>query len=177
VGKVAARSNAHCCQGRASSPLLRRASAAANLCERQKKTACEEKPSSTISSLGSSANAKPSATRSRRRRFNATLGAKRYSWFWPKISAALTAKHPWVVIACDSWAMVNYLDLRMKPAGAIAGTGSKQPSEGPPTSRRRRLWVTSFVLGNRRLGVDFRFAQLTPNFCDNAMCREGHKQT
>jgi hypothetical protein len=36
------------------------------------------------------------------RRFNARLSAKRYTWFWPKIVAALTAKHPWLVIACDS---------------------------------------------------------------------------
>jgi hypothetical protein len=48
------------------------------------------------------------------RRFNATLGAKRHSWFWPKISAALTAKHPWLEIACDSCGIVNWLDLRMK---------------------------------------------------------------
>ena len=27
------------------------------------------------------------------RRFNARLSAKGYSWFWPKISAALTSKH------------------------------------------------------------------------------------
>jgi hypothetical protein len=27
------------------------------------------------------------------RRFNATLSAKGYVWFWPKIAAALTSKH------------------------------------------------------------------------------------
>jgi hypothetical protein len=27
------------------------------------------------------------------RRFNAILSAKGYSWFWPKIAAALTSKH------------------------------------------------------------------------------------
>jgi len=27
------------------------------------------------------------------RRFNATLSAKGYAWFWPKIAAALTSKH------------------------------------------------------------------------------------
>ncbi len=48
-------------------------------------------------------------------RFNAIMSAKRNAWFWPKISAAITAKHPWVVIACDSCGIVNYLDLRMKP--------------------------------------------------------------
>ncbi len=46
------------------------------------------------------------------RRFNAIMSARRYVWFWPKISAALTAKHPWV-IACDSCGIVNYLDLRI----------------------------------------------------------------
>jgi len=33
------------------------------------------------------------------RRFNATLSAKGYVWFWPKIAAALTSKHHWLVIA------------------------------------------------------------------------------
>src|SRR5262245_8270145 len=28
------------------------------------------------------------------RRFNAILSAKGYSWFWPKIAAALTSEHP-----------------------------------------------------------------------------------
>jgi hypothetical protein len=49
------------------------------------------------------------------RRFNAIMSTRRRAWFWPKIGAALTAKHPWVVIACDSCGIVNYLDLRMKP--------------------------------------------------------------
>ena len=30
------------------------------------------------------------------RRFNATLSAKGYVWFWPKIAAALTSKHHWL---------------------------------------------------------------------------------
>ncbi len=54
------------------------------------------------------------------RRFNAVMSAKRRAWFWPKIGAALAAKHPWVVIACDSCGIVNYLDLRMKPRDAEA---------------------------------------------------------
>jgi hypothetical protein len=33
------------------------------------------------------------------RRFNAILSAKGYVWFWPKIAAAITAKHHWLVIA------------------------------------------------------------------------------
>jgi hypothetical protein len=32
------------------------------------------------------------------RRFNATLSAKGYVWFWPKIAAALTSKHHWLII-------------------------------------------------------------------------------
>jgi hypothetical protein len=51
------------------------------------------------------------------RRFNARLSAKSYVWFWPKITAAITAKHPWLVIACDSCGTVVDLDLRVKPRG------------------------------------------------------------
>jgi hypothetical protein len=49
------------------------------------------------------------------RRFNARLSAKGYSWFWPKIAAAITAEHPWLVIACDSCGTIADLDLRVKP--------------------------------------------------------------
>ena len=49
------------------------------------------------------------------RRFNARLSAKGSAWFWPKITAALTAKHPWLVIACDACGTVVDLDLRVKP--------------------------------------------------------------
>ena len=49
------------------------------------------------------------------RRFNASLSAKGFAWFWPKIIAAITAKHPWLVIACDSCGCVVDLDLRVKP--------------------------------------------------------------
>ena len=48
------------------------------------------------------------------RRFNATLSAKGYVWFWPKIAAALTSKHHWLVINCDSCGTVVDLDLRVK---------------------------------------------------------------
>ena len=48
-------------------------------------------------------------------RFNARLSAKGYAWFWPKITAAITAKHPWLVIVCDGCGTVVDLDLRMKP--------------------------------------------------------------
>ena len=46
------------------------------------------------------------------RRFNAANGK---AWFWPKITAALTAKYPWLIIAYDSCGTVVDLDLRVKP--------------------------------------------------------------
>jgi hypothetical protein len=36
------------------------------------------------------------------RLFNATLSAKGYVWFRPKIAAALTLKYHWLIIGCDS---------------------------------------------------------------------------
>jgi hypothetical protein len=49
------------------------------------------------------------------RRFNARLSAKGYSWFLPKIAAALVSKHHWLVVACDACDRVVDLDLRVKP--------------------------------------------------------------
>jgi molybdenum cofactor biosynthesis enzyme len=49
------------------------------------------------------------------RRFNATLSAKGYVCFWSKIAAALTSKHHWLIIACDSCGTVVDLDLSVKP--------------------------------------------------------------
>ena len=49
------------------------------------------------------------------RRFNAALSSKGKVWFWPKIAAALVAKHHWLVIACDGCETVVDLDLRVKP--------------------------------------------------------------
>jgi hypothetical protein len=49
------------------------------------------------------------------RRFNAILSAKGCSWFWPKIAAALTSNHHWLVINCDGCGTVIDLDLRVKP--------------------------------------------------------------
>src|SRR5215469_3153139 len=49
------------------------------------------------------------------RRFNATLSTKGKAWLWPKIGAALTSKHHWLVIACDACDTVVDLDLRVKP--------------------------------------------------------------
>jgi hypothetical protein len=48
------------------------------------------------------------------RRFNATLSAKGYVWFWPKIAAARTSKHRWLIIACDSCGTMVDLDLRVQ---------------------------------------------------------------
>ncbi len=49
------------------------------------------------------------------REFNARLSAGRAVWAWPTVDAALTSKHPWVSIVCDSCDGVTALDLRMKP--------------------------------------------------------------
>jgi hypothetical protein len=34
------------------------------------------------------------------RRFNARLSAKGSAWFWPKVTAAITTKHPKLMIEC-----------------------------------------------------------------------------
>lgn len=47
--------------------------------------------------------------------FNARLEQGRAIWAWPTVAAALTAKHPWVTIVCESCDGVADLDLRMKP--------------------------------------------------------------
>ena len=49
------------------------------------------------------------------RAFNARLSTRPSAGFWPTISTALTARHPWLVIACDSCGTVVDLDLRVKP--------------------------------------------------------------
>jgi hypothetical protein len=46
--------------------------------------------------------------------FNARLSAKKTAWFWPTIAAALTSKHHWLIIACDSCGTVSDLDLTVK---------------------------------------------------------------
>jgi hypothetical protein len=48
------------------------------------------------------------------RRFNVKLSTEKAVWFWPKIAAALAARHPWLVVACDGCGKVTDLDLRMK---------------------------------------------------------------
>ena len=47
--------------------------------------------------------------------FNAQIAVRGFAWFWPKITTALTATIPWVVIMCDACGMAGDLDLRMKP--------------------------------------------------------------
>lgn len=49
------------------------------------------------------------------RHFDARFSLKGYAWYWLKIGAALTARHPWLVIVCDSCGTLVDLDLRVKP--------------------------------------------------------------
>ena len=49
------------------------------------------------------------------RNFNARLSTARSAGFYPTVSTAITAKHPWLVITCDACGTVTDLDLRMKP--------------------------------------------------------------
>ena len=44
------------------------------------------------------------------------------AWFWPTIAAALTSKHHWLVIACDSCDTIIDLDLTVKLPIGIAWT-------------------------------------------------------
>ena len=46
--------------------------------------------------------------------FNGRLLAKKSAWFWPTIAAALTSKHHWLIVACDSCGTVIDLDLTVK---------------------------------------------------------------
>jgi len=46
--------------------------------------------------------------------FNARLAARKVTLSWPTIAAALTSKHHWLVIACDSCRTVIDLDLTVK---------------------------------------------------------------
>ena len=49
------------------------------------------------------------------RNFNARLSTSKSAGFWPTVSTALVAKHPWLNIMCDACGTVVDLDLRMKP--------------------------------------------------------------
>lgn len=49
------------------------------------------------------------------RAFNARLSTKRSAGFRPTVATAINAKHPWLVILCESCGGVTDLDLRVKP--------------------------------------------------------------
>jgi hypothetical protein len=49
------------------------------------------------------------------RHFNGKLSTRGYSWFWPKITTAITAKYPWLIVVCDACGTVVDLDLSVKP--------------------------------------------------------------
>lgn len=49
------------------------------------------------------------------RRFNAVASAGGRVWSWPTVAAALTSRHHWLVVTCDSCGTVVDLDLRVKP--------------------------------------------------------------
>ena len=75
------------------------------------------------------------------RQFNATLSAKGYVWFWPKIAAALTSKHHWLVINCDSCrrprpscssAPCSPATGR-SPTPATCAPAARPPASSPPT--------------------------------------------
>src|SRR5262249_40440161 len=83
---------------------------------------------SATTSRGCGANGKPSAGRWRpcggsTQRFP----LRAMFWFWPKIAAALTSKHYWLVINCDSCGTVIDLDLRVKPRDPEASFGWRFP--------------------------------------------------
>jgi hypothetical protein len=48
------------------------------------------------------------------RHFNARLSAGETVWAWPKIEAALTSKHHWLSILCESCGTISDMDLRVK---------------------------------------------------------------
>ena len=55
------------------------------------------------------------AERWQRSAVSTPVSAKGYAWFRPKIAAALTSKHHWLIVACDGCDTVVDLDLRVKP--------------------------------------------------------------
>jgi hypothetical protein len=84
------------------------------------------------------------------RRFNAALSAKGYVWFWPKIAAALTSKHHWVVIACDSCDSVVDLDLRVKPRDPEASIRVALHDVECPLAEFKRASLSSLNKTSRR---------------------------
>jgi hypothetical protein len=49
------------------------------------------------------------------RQFNARLSTAKSAGFWPTITTAINARHPWLQVLCESCGGVSELDLRMKP--------------------------------------------------------------
>ena len=49
------------------------------------------------------------------RNFNARLKTAKSAGFWPTIATALTGKHQWAKVLCESCGTVNDFDLSMKP--------------------------------------------------------------
>lgn len=49
------------------------------------------------------------------RHFNARLSVKGSAGFWPTFGTAIKARHPWLVMLCESCGGVTDLDLRVKP--------------------------------------------------------------
>jgi hypothetical protein len=88
------------------------------------------------------------------RRFNATLSAKGYAWFWPKIAAALTSKHHWLVINCDSCGTVVDLDLRVKPRDPEASIRVALRDVQCPPAMDTADHASSRWLGIRRFEIE-----------------------
>src|SRR5215475_1831414 len=87
------------------------------------------------------------------RRFNATLSAKGYVWFWPKIAAALTSKHHWLItIVEDAFGVVcAVLVLRLsllasQPPTVMRKTPTTSPNPTKICTPRSRWLSLVFVL-------------------------------
>jgi hypothetical protein len=72
------------------------------------------------------------------RQFNAAQSAGRRPWTWPKIAAAITARHLWRATACGSCGTVIDLDLPMKPRDPEAFDPRRASRRPVPALQRRR---------------------------------------
>ena len=82
------------------------------------------------------------------RRFNAANGSV---WFWPKIAAALTSKHHWLIIACDSCGTVVDLDLRVKPRDPELQSRGAARRALPAL---QRVWPPALIALSRHPSID-----------------------
>jgi hypothetical protein len=73
------------------------------------------------------------------RRFNATLSAKGYVWFWPKIAAALTSKHHWLIVGCDSCGCAIFFML-------LQNASSRLTLVLCPSIMMERLTIADFMM-------------------------------